>query len=66
MNLTLERVQDIDRLISFSINLTSILATTAKVWSLASLPSAKKRSGKRELPLRMRTSPRHQTPTIQS
>ncbi len=52
MNLTLRRAQDTHRAISFADNLPSILATTARVWCLASLTVQKSRSAQFELPLR--------------
>lgn len=66
MNLTVRRVQDTHPAISFAINLPSILATTAKFWSLASLPPVKDRARKLELRLRFGATHGHQSPTIQS
>ena len=66
MNLMLGRVQDTSRKVSFAINLSLILATTAKVWSLALPPPRKNRPGQLKLPLRSFGSQRHQTPIIRS
>ena len=66
MNLTLRRVQDTHRAISFAINLTSILSTTAKVWSVAVLPTGKSRGGQLKLSLRDTETQRHQKPINQS